>query len=82
MRTRTLVSMVINGPSALVFAKVMSPASLMVAPDLAERVRVFPLGTVKALMVTDEQSDRSEASSTLATVQDEDRAWPFQQESR
>ena len=57
--------MVIKGPLALVFAKVTSPAIVIVAPDAAEIVRVSPLATVKALIVTEEQSERSEASSTL-----------------
>ena len=62
--------MVIKGPLALVFAKVTSPAIVIVAPDAAEIVRVSPLATVKALIVTEEQSERSEASSTLLTEQE------------
>ena len=60
----------IKGPLALVFAKVTSPAIVIVAPDAAEIVRVSPLATVKALIVIDEQSERSEASSTLLTEQE------------
>jgi len=63
-----LVSKVINGPAEVVFAKVISPVMVTVAPLAAAMVMVFPDGTVKAVMMTAVQADKFAALATLLTV--------------